>query len=754
MLKKVIYILYVLIIVCLGSATIIEKYHGTMFVSSYIYGSWWMCVLWALLVGAGVFYILKRRVRRLSMITLHLAFIVILIGAFLTHLTSKNGLVHLRKGESVHTYECQSSSGETSISPLPFSIRLDEFSIKKHAGTDAAEDYISRFTIHTSETDSVQGEVSMNHIYSHHNTRLYQASYDEDGEGSYLTLNSDPYGIPVTYIGYALLFIGLLWILVDPKGKYRVIIRQLSSTPKTMLILLLYIMSTGLSSAAPVLSEDIAVTFGKLTMVYNDRICPVQTYALDFTKKLYGKRRYNGYRAEQVLTGFMFWYDEWKKERIIKVKNSSVCERLGIGSYCSIDDLFKGGYLLGPYMMEYYKGLSDKFHEGIGKLDEKVGLIMDIRTFAPLKVFPYTHNGETSWYSPTDSYPPYLNAERKAYMQNIFVLLKESVRKHKEDEVSDVLSRLKKYQYTYGGNSIPSSARLTAEYLYNDIPFATVLFMLNLTMGLLGLFYIIWQISRRSNKSSTHSIISPKGVKPTISVILQFIIMLLSFIGLTTCLILRWVIRGTIPMSNGYETMLVMAWMILLVAILLYRRFQIILTFGFLLSGFFLLVSHISQMDPQITHLMPVLSSPLLTIHVSIIMMAYALLSLTFICGLTGVLIRLIRGRNASGVGEQLRSLQVLSQLFLYPSLTFLGFGIFIGAIWANVSWGSYWSWDPKETWALITLMVYAVAVHDNSIPSLRRPLVYHLFMTFAFLTILMTYFGVNYVLGGMHSYA
>jgi len=150
---------------------------------------------------------------------------------------------------------------------------------------------------------------------------------------------------------------------------------------------------------------------------------------------------------------------------------------------------------------------------------------------------------------------------------------------------------------------------------------------------------------------------------------------------------------------------------------------------------------------------MPVLSSPLLTIHVSIIMMAYALLSLTFICGLTGVIFRLCRGNNVI-VRQQLNSLQLLSKLFLYPSLTALGFGIFIGAIWANVSWGTYWSWDPKETWALITLMVYAVAVHDNSIPPLRKPFTYHLFMTLAFLTILMTYFGVNYFLGGMHSYA
>ena len=162
------------------------------------------------------------------MITLHLSFVLILAGALLTHLTSLNGMIHLRKGERTDSYETQSANGMTISRPLPFNIILTHFEIKRHEGTEAAEDYISQFTIYTNETDSIRGEVSMNHIYSHHNTRLYQTSYDEDEEGSYLSLNSDPYGIPVTYIGYALLFIGLIWILFDPKGKYRQIIRQVS----------------------------------------------------------------------------------------------------------------------------------------------------------------------------------------------------------------------------------------------------------------------------------------------------------------------------------------------------------------------------------------------------------------------------------------------------------------------------------------------------------------------------------------------
>lgn len=241
------------------------------------------------------------------------------------------------------------------------------------------------------------------------------------------------------------------------------------------------------------------------------------------------------------------------------------------------------------------------------------------------------------------------------------------------------------------------------------------------------------------------------------------ILLLISFLALTFCIALRWIVKGTIPMSNGYETMLLTAWFVMAITLLstLYSPLStlssLLLTFGFLLSGFFLLVSHISQMDPQITHMMPVLNSPLLSLHVSIIMMSYALVSLTFICGIVALLLKGIsklRGhREKTSIATQMESLAVLSRIFLYPALTTMGIGIFIGAIWANVSWGNYWSWDPKETWALITFMVYAVVVHTQSLPLFRRPLSYHTYMVLAFLTILMTYFGVNYFLGGMHSY-
>ena len=270
--------------------------------------------------------------------------------------------------------------------------------------------------------------------------------------------------------------------------------------------------------------------------------------------------------------------------------------------------------------------------------------------------------------------------------------------------------------------------------------------MLNLTLGFLTLFFFLYLSSTKeesNNRKRMHRVLFTASL-----------LLVVSFLALTFCLILRGIISGSIPMTNGYETMILMAWLVMLLSLVAARRAPIALTFGFLLSGFFLLVSHLSQMDPNVSHVMPVLASPLLTIHVSIIMTAYALLSLTFICGISAVITQVLLASKPEKRNQLTTNYQLLSLTFLYPTLTCLGFGIFIGAIWANISWGTYLSWDPKETWALITFMVYGVAVHDRSLSWLRRPMAYHCYIILAFLTLLMTYFGVNYFLGGMHSYA
>ena len=755
MVKKIISLLYILALVFMATATIVEKSQGTDYVHTHYYGAWWFILIWAAMAALGVFYIIKRKVKRASTLALHLSFVIILLGALLTHVSAKRGMIHLRIGEPTETY--MTSDGEQGMKEekLPFSLCLQNFEAKMHDGTNAVADYSSKFIVEDGNEKS-EGMVSMNNIYSHRSYRFYQSSYDEDGKGSVLAINADPYGIPVTYTGYALLFISLIWMLIDPKGSYRKLLRSPLLKKGALMVALFF--SLGMSPQTisaqtsaesiqnAVLPKETAEKLGELNLLYNDRICPVQTYALDFCKKVYGARTYKGLTAEQVLSGWIFYGDVWSQEPFIKVKSGELKTAMNLSDYCSLSSFFNrdmGGYTIGPYVQEYYSGQQDKFHQQAADIDGKIQLIMELRHGNSLKVLPYTFphsvaaskehpfikRGTTTWFAPTDKLPNAVEKQHALYIHNVFPLIFEDVKAGNVERVNIFLDKMKKYQEVSGGNSLPSKTQYQAERINNTFPFATILFMVNLTLGFIALFYTIYRMTKRREV---------KALNICLPILLG-----LSFLALTFGLALRWIISGNIPLSNGYESMLTVAWLVLLISIFMQFRIRIVMVFGFLLSGFFLLVSHINQMDPAIGQMMPVLNSPLLSIHVSIIMMSYALLSLTFICGIMGICLR--------SHGEEL---QALSRVFLYPALTAMGFGIFVGAIWANVSWGNYWSWDSKETWALITFMIYAVVVHTQSLPIFHKPLAYHIYVTLAFLSIVMTYFGVNYFLTGMHSYA
>lgn len=754
MVKKIIFILYILVLVCMAAATIVEKSQGTDYAHAHYYGAWWFILIWAVLAALGAFYIIKRKVKCASTLALHLSFIIILAGALLTHISAKRGMIHLRIGQPTDTYMAQDEEQGMQEEKLPFSLCLQKFEAKMHDGTNAVADYSSKFTVIDGD-DKSEGEVSMNNIYSHRSYRLYQSSYDEDGKGSVLAINADPYGIPVTYTGYALLFISLVWMLFDPKGGYRKLLKSpllKKGALMTALILSMGNIQTLHAESATgnlqnaVLPKETAEKFGELHILYNDRICPVQTFALDFCKKIYGARSYLGLTAEQVLSGWVFYGNTWANEPFIKIKSGEMKTAMNLPDYASLNTFFNremGGYTIGQYVQEYYNGQQDKFHQQAADIDGKIQIIMELREGISLKVLPYTFTknvkatkdhsfikaGTTTWFSPVDKLPQAVEHQHALYIKNVFSLLNGDVKAGNTRRVNEFFVKMKKYQEVSSGNSLPTATQYKAERINNAFPFATILFMANLTLGFIALFYTIYRMTKKREI---------KALNIALPILLG-----VSFFALTFGLALRWIISGNIPMSNGYESMLTVAWFVMLISILMQLRIRIVMVFGFLISGFFLLVSHINQMDPAIGQMMPVLNSPLLSIHVSIIMMSYALLSLTFICGIMGICLR--------SHGEEL---QALSRIFLYPALTTMGFGIFIGAIWANVSWGNYWSWDSKETWALITFMIYAVVVHTQSLPVFRKPLVYHIYITLAFMSIAMTYFGVNYFLTGMHSYA
>ena len=709
----------------MAAATVVEHYSNTPFVNEHIYGAWWFTLWWALLAAGGITYIVKRHVRKWNIVLLHLSLLIILLGALLTHITSFSGTIHLRQGEAVDSYRETMSMTESKSQPLPFVVRLDSFDVINHSGTTAASDYITRFSIADGKT-IIHAQVSMNKIFVYHGVRFYQASYDTDNLGSILSVSSDRWGIPTTYTGYGLLFFSLLWLLIDPQGTFRRSIRQLSHLgdtvnkskdntsqarrssvlTNTLLILLLSVPIT--SHAQTSVPRETADRFGKLLMEYNDRICPAETYALDFVQKIHGSRSYKNYTAEQVLLSWTFFPEDWSGEPFIRIKSSEMRQQLGLEKYASVNAFFRDGeYILGQPAYDYAHGTNkDAFHKACADIDSKLQMMMTLRQGTPFTLYPYTFSHHcTLWFSPFERFPKEMPRKDADFIGRTFATLFVVARRGDFATVNSTLDAIAKYQQRNGGNSLPSKGRLAAENVYNRLPYTTILFIFNLSLGMLTLVFM----ARRSTRATR-----PLRV-----------LLLLSFLLLTFVLALRWIISGTIPLGNGYETTLAVAWMAQLF-VLIFTSTQsaghngltlLMFAFGFLISGFFLLVSHISLMDPAIGPLMPVLNSPLLSIHVSFMMMSYAFLAITFFCGLAA----LIRPRTAE-------ALQVISRVFLYPAIVTLGIGIFLGAIWANISWGSYWSWDPKETWALITFMLYAIALHTQSLPRLARPRAYHIY--------------------------
>ncbi len=370
----------------------------------------------------------------------------------------------------------------------------------------------------------------------------------------------------------------------------------------------------------------------------------------------------------------------------------------------------------------------------LGEADERYQIANMVAAGTMIKLFPLNHKGSLEWYSHGSLDIPHdIDDGKWLFMRSGMDYLYEKVASQDWNGASQFIAKLKKYQVKECGNSLPSTTRFKSEKLYNSINWDRPLAMALATLGIL-LFAITCRCI-----ASTRQL--PRWANLTTTAVLA-----LALIYLTIALALRWIISGHVPMSNGFETMQFMSWATILISLLLARRSMLVLPFGILTAGLALMVASFGESNPQITQLMPVLASPLLSIHVAVIMIAYSLLAFLMLGGVMALILR-----RDHAVGQRLH---IIGQIILYPAVFLLTIGVFIGAIWANVSWGSYWSWDPKEVWALITLIIYALPLHGQSLPMFRKPQFFHGYCVIAFLSVLITYFGVNFILGGLHSYA
>ncbi len=734
--KRIVFGTYIFLAVLLGGATFIEKGEGTEYVAAHIYGSWWFSLLWGVLVaGAFIWFWKQKLIRKPIVWLLHISFIVILVGALLTSLIAERGILHLRQGIASETFLLEDGRDV----PLPFSVKLDTFYIEYYPGTQAPSDYVSRLTV-SEKGKKEQVTVSMNRIYRCKGYRFYQSSFDEDVKGSWLMVNRDPWGIGCTYVGYILMAMSMLAVLFSSRTRFRKLLRH---PLLRVFILVLACLSYSVSSFAasapnlPTLSRQQADVFGQLRVVYNDRQVPVHTLARDFTLKLTGKSSWKGYTAGQVFAGWLFYPEEWQHESMLSVDNKEVRKVLGCGEYIAVDRLFMddGTYRLAFLLAEIRKkeklNMADK---AVIALDDKMQLIIMLQQGNLLKMFPNYNAGDIRWYYPMEQLPSdYTEIEQKV-VREVFSVLKDRLIASDTARVTAIINSLHRFQKTHGQTALIPDSKIKAEILYNRLNLVDWLFKINLGLGILALICFI----------------SPYAKIPHIFFVLLAILSVLYTIDLS----LRIYISSQLPFGNGYETMLFMAWFIMLLPLFFFRRFGLFIAFGFLFSGFALLVAHLVQMNPQITPLVPVLSSPWLSIHVSLIMMSYALLGFITLNSITALLTLVCTSKsNSCYVIRQVDRLAVLSRIFLYPGTFLLGMGIFVGAVWANVSWGRYWGWDPKEVWALITFMIYALAFHTQSLKFFISSYRFHAFMLLASFLILMTYFGVNYFLGGMHTY-
>ncbi|MDB0926357.1 cytochrome c biogenesis protein CcsA [Phocaeicola vulgatus] len=746
LLKRTAFSLLGILLLILTIATILEKIYGTDFVNEYIYSSVPFVILWGVTAITSLLYIIKSKLHRQPVIfLLHLSLLFILAGAFTTWIYGEQGTMRVRQGEQQTSF----TDSKGISHQLPFSITLNQFEIIYYKGTLAPMDFISHISVADKDCHrQIQGKVSMNHIFSYQHYRFYQSGYSEDNEGSVFSVSHDPYGIGITYAGYTLLLLSTVLFFFSPQSRFRQLLKSPLLHRSLTVILLLFAFSLNsnflkANSPSPkVLPREVAEHFGDLYILYNNRICPLQTFARDFTIKLYGSSSYKGLTPEEVLTGWLFYYDSWKNEPIIRIKSNEARKLLEIeGNYARLKDYIStiNEYKLEKMMNHIRSGEQVTDKRGIEEADEKFNIINLVCTGAMMKIFPCRNiAGKTlEWYSQSDQLPQDMDNDKWVFIRKSMSYVNEMIVMKKYNDACLLLEKIKKYQQKECDGLLPADNKFKAEKIYNQFDYSKSVAMACICIGLICFIYYC------------HCMASQKRTSRKAIIILNILLWIV-FTYLSAAICLRGYVSNHLPLSNGFETMQFMAWCTLLLTFLLQRKFAMLLPFGFLLCGLTLMVSMLGESNPQITQLMPVLQSPLLSIHVVVIMIAYSLLAFIMLNGVTAVILH----QSQKECKEQIERLQIISQIILYPAIFLLAIGIFIGAVWANVSWGRYWGWDPKEVWALITMLVYALALHPRSLPWFHRTMFFHVFCITAFITVLITYFGVNFLLGGMHSYA
>ena len=660
------------------------------------------------------------------------------------------------------------------IFTLPFSIKLNEFQLDRYPGSMSPMSYASEVEVVDSEKGvHLPFRIYMNHVLDYRGFRFFQSSYDKDEKGTILSVNNDPGKLP-TYLGYLLLSLGLFLNLLNPKSRFRKLagLVQKDMTKMKSLFVALFMglaLLQGSSLHAYTTEEYLgflkqydvnhADKFGRvLVQSVDGRIKPIDTVSTELLNKIYGHSTYEGMSANQVALSMMSSPAEWQSLPIIKIFHPELKKLIGIPEnqkFASFNDFFEKegdhAYKLTKYSEEANRkkpALRNQFDKDILKVDERVNLCYMVYTGEVFKMIPKQNDINKRWFAPQEAVMNFSKQEGdevRALLGGYFDAISEGLEKQNWESANKAVEKLKSYQEQYGSEIIPSESRIKAEIFFNHAKIFERLTPVYLLSGLLLLCFIF-----------------AKMVKPTLRIAtvtkIVFAVNVIAFAAHTGGLGLRWYISTHAPWSDGYESMIYIAWALAFAGIFFSRQSVISLALTSILTGVTLFVAHLSWMDPQITNLVPVLKSYWLNIHVSVITASYGFFGLCAILGLFTLILFILRDKKPSKRNQEIDRNIIeatrINEMAMILGLSLLTVGNFLGGVWANESWGRYWGWDPKETWALVSILFYAAVVHFRFIPKLNSPFVFAVASTVTFASIIMTYFGVNFYLSGMHSYA
>lgn len=658
---------------------------------------------------------------------------------------------------------------------LPFNIRLDDFTLERYPGSMSPSSYESEVTLIDNRNGGVEfsQKVFMNNILDYEGYRFFQSSYDQDELGTILSVNHDFWGTSITYLGYFLMIVGMAITLVAKKSRFN----TLRSTIKKMRgkrelgIVLAFLTSSLFSlnvsaqdhsghnhqeakqkiTTEVVIDAEHAEKFSKLLMQdQGGRIKPIHTVASEVLRKVAGKEEFNGQTASQVLLGMMYNPFQWQSVNLIKVRNPELEELLGAeGRYVSFIDFFDKdfNYIIMKDVEDAKRkkpAEQNQYDKEIIKVDERVNICYMVFQGDFLRIFPKFNDSNNTWFSSVDyqQFKTHDSIFVKAIIPMYFGSIGQSIQNNNWSIADTNLKYIVDYQHKFGANVIPEQSRIDVEIAYNKINIFKKLFSYYGLVGVLMLFFLFADI------------FGAKEWKKLIIKGLTFILFIL-FLFHTGGLAARWYISGHAPWSNGYESMIYIAFVTILAGFVFSKSSKMTIAATAVLSSLILMVAHLNWLDPEITPLVPVLKSYWLMIHVAVITGSYGFLGLGALLAFMNLILMIFKtAKNKIKINDTIKELTCIIEMTLTVGLFMAAIGTFLGGVWANESWGRYWGWDPKETWALVIVLIYAMLLHLRFIPKANGKYLFNVLALLCFSTVIMTYFGVNYYLAGLHSYA